>query len=454
MLSDRAAGQTADARPVPVRPEAGTPWGRMQEAVNAGNCRSVMHGVRAAVRRPWPVGPALVGMLALASSVMADSLPLPDVERFWRDRARTLAGEVQVSLRHPADGDALAAHAREQARLDELHRERLAAAYAALRADEAHREAVEAAALFEHRTSASLARIAHGSRRKPPPANEFLHVRLLAAEALQLRRELQDAVARTAAARAGRHQRLRQWLPQLERQTVRLAAAAAGLETARALRLGHLLDLQDGLRRQAAVERRLAALTAVLDAAGRHALPGAGRPVLAGRGARLHAHGVPPATKGSLASAAMARLAETVRMGRHHAFRQEHDRMRLPPIMGVVQDGSHTVAAGLHAHGIMMQAQVPQTVSAPVDGTIAFAGTFRNFGLLLIIDQGSGYHTLLAGLTQLDVEQGDGVVAGQAVGEIAVRGDKPAHLYMELRYQGVPVDLSPSLAAREDKVRG
>jgi septal ring factor EnvC (AmiA/AmiB activator) len=111
-------------------------------------------------------------------------------------------------------------------------------------------------------------------------------------------------------------------------------------------------------------------------------------------------------------------------------------------------------AAGMrHRGGILLETAVAQTVSAPTAGAVAFAGAFRGFGLLLIIDRGDGYHTLLSGLSRLDVARGATVIAGQAVGAIGV-GDGKARLYVELRHRGTPVDPAGWLASREDRVRG
>jgi septal ring factor EnvC (AmiA/AmiB activator) len=123
----------------------------------------------------------------------------------------------------------------------------------------------------------------------------------------------------------------------------------------------------------------------------------------------------------------------------------------LAPIAGTLLPGVQL--PGGPADGLTIVSGIGRTVSAPVAGRVAFAAPFRGFGLLLIIDDGRGYHVVLSGITQLDVRQGASVVAGQATGEIAALGDAPARLYVELRYRGLPVDPAPWLAAHQDKVR-
>ena len=124
----------------------------------------------------------------------------------------------------------------------------------------------------------------------------------------------------------------------------------------------------------------------------------------------------------------------------------------LMPIAGVIEPRIRLPGGG-PAPGLSIVTGVAQTVSAPAGGKVAYAAPFPGFGLLLIIDEGRGYHVVLSGMTRLDVRQGASVVAGQAVGGVAAPGDEPARLYVELRYRGLPVHPAPWLAAHQDKVR-
>ncbi|WP_191060543.1 murein hydrolase activator EnvC family protein, partial [Geminicoccus harenae] len=104
--------------------------------------------------------------------------------------------------------------------------------------------------------------------------------------------------------------------------------------------------------------------------------------------------------------------------------------------------------------GILLDPPASGTVLAPEAGKIVFAGAFRSYGQILIIDHGNGYHTLMAGFARLGVAAGAEVLAGERIGTVGVGPDVPGRLYVELRRKGVPVDPMPWLAAREDKVRG
>ena len=67
---------------------------------------------------------------------------------------------------------------------------------------------------------------------------------------------------------------------------------------------------------------------------------------------------------------------------------------------------------------------------------MAFAGPFRSFGQLIIIDCGGGVHVVLARLERLDTAMGERVLAGEPVGSLS----SDAQLYVELRRNGQPSD--------------
>ncbi len=96
---------------------------------------------------------------------------------------------------------------------------------------------------------------------------------------------------------------------------------------------------------------------------------------------------------------------------------------------------------GLHSQGLTLATGSGSQVVAPYDGKIAYAGPFRGYGLLLIVEHGDGYHSLLTGLDRLDVTTGQWVLAGEPVGVMAL-ADESDHpeLYVEIRRRGQPVD--------------
>ncbi|HET9149212.1 MAG TPA: peptidoglycan DD-metalloendopeptidase family protein, partial [Alphaproteobacteria bacterium] len=87
---------------------------------------------------------------------------------------------------------------------------------------------------------------------------------------------------------------------------------------------------------------------------------------------------------------------------------------------------------------------------------------FRDYGQLLIIEHGEGYHLLLAGLGRIDSALGESVLAGEPIGIIgrdsggaAAKGvGAPFRLYLELRHNGRPIDPTTWLGLSTDKVSG
>jgi murein DD-endopeptidase MepM/ murein hydrolase activator NlpD len=104
--------------------------------------------------------------------------------------------------------------------------------------------------------------------------------------------------------------------------------------------------------------------------------------------------------------------------------------------------------------GITIAALPGQPVAAPQDGRIVFADAFKSYGLLLIIEHESEYHTLLWGFSKLRVAVGDEVRGGEIIGVMDVLDGVPPRLGVELRRRGRPVNPLPWLAGSSSKVRG
>ena len=91
-------------------------------------------------------------------------------------------------------------------------------------------------------------------------------------------------------------------------------------------------------------------------------------------------------------------------------------------------------------------------------------GPFRSYGKLLIINAGDGYHVLLAGMDQINVQLGQFVLAGEPVammaspklasaGAVDIVSTQPV-LYIEFRKDGTPIDPAPWWAATDDEKVG
>jgi septal ring factor EnvC (AmiA/AmiB activator) len=108
---------------------------------------------------------------------------------------------------------------------------------------------------------------------------------------------------------------------------------------------------------------------------------------------------------------------------------------------------------GVTSKGLTFETRPAAQVIAPYDGRVLFAGPFRGYGQILIIEHGDGYHSLLAGLDRVESPVGQWLVAGEPVGVMPKGATKP-HLYLELRHNGQPINPLPWLATRDEKVSG
>ncbi len=106
------------------------------------------------------------------------------------------------------------------------------------------------------------------------------------------------------------------------------------------------------------------------------------------------------------------------------------------------------------SRGITIETRPAAQVVAPYDGRIVFAGPFRGYGQLLIIEHGEGYHTLIAGLSRTDGIVGQWLLAGEPIGQMGEEGGRRPTLYVELRRNGEPINPMPWLAASERKTSG
>jgi septal ring factor EnvC (AmiA/AmiB activator) len=109
---------------------------------------------------------------------------------------------------------------------------------------------------------------------------------------------------------------------------------------------------------------------------------------------------------------------------------------------------------GAASKGLMIETRAGAEVVAPFDGQVVFAGPFRGYGQILLIDHGGGYHTLLAGVGRIDIVLGQWLLAGEPVAVMSETESGRPRLYVEFRRNGQPINPLPWLAAGESKVNG
>jgi len=141
------------------------------------------------------------------------------------------------------------------------------------------------------------------------------------------------------------------------------------------------------------------------------------------------------------------------------------------PVNGIkIRDFGAADGIGGSERGISVATRPGAQVTSPCDGWVVYAGPFRSFGQLLILNAGGGYHVVLAGMDRISVEIGQFVLTGEPVAamgsgatQVATASSKGTGqvgtsqpvLYVEFRKDGTPVDSGPWWAKKEsEKVRG
>jgi septal ring factor EnvC (AmiA/AmiB activator) len=146
------------------------------------------------------------------------------------------------------------------------------------------------------------------------------------------------------------------------------------------------------------------------------------------------------------------------------AFESAKGLFALPVNGGKIRDFGGSDGAGGVEKGISLATRPGAQVTTPCDGWVVYAGPFRSYGQLLILNAGGGYHVLIAGMERISVNIGQFVLTGEPVATmgttsqvasiLATTASQPV-LYVEFRKDGTPIDPGPWWAANEgEKVRG
>lgn len=185
---------------------------------------------------------------------------------------------------------------------------------------------------------------------------------------------------------------------------------------------------------------------------------------------------------GTQARPSLAALQDPSRLTPAMPFDQAKGLLRLPVTGAVLRGFGADDGNGGAARGMTLSATPGASVTAPCDGWVVFAGRFRSYGQLLIINAGGGYHVVMAGMDRINVGLGQFVLTGEPVAAMGAgpssgspdnagsRADLgmqataaafggassaglPA-LYIEFRKDGVSIDPTPWWANQGEKARG
>jgi murein hydrolase activator len=160
----------------------------------------------------------------------------------------------------------------------------------------------------------------------------------------------------------------------------------------------------------------------------------------------------------------LAALKDPGRLSPAIAFASARGLLAFPVNGTKIRDFGGSDGVGGVEKGISLAARPGAQVTTPCDGWIVYAGPFRSYGQLLILNAGGGYHVLIAGMERISVNIGQFVLTGEPVATmgstsrvasiLAANASQPV-LYIEFRKDGTPIDPGPWWAANKgEKVRG
>ncbi|WP_313808640.1 murein hydrolase activator EnvC family protein [Sphingobium sp.] len=118
---------------------------------------------------------------------------------------------------------------------------------------------------------------------------------------------------------------------------------------------------------------------------------------------------------------------------------------RLPVVGQLVTGMGEISSSGVRSRGLTIATRPDALAVAPTAGRIVFAGPYRGYGQIVIIDHGGGWTTLITGLLRLNAAVGDSVRQGDPIGNA---GPGRPSITVELRRNGRPVDIIPLAGPR------
>lgn len=110
------------------------------------------------------------------------------------------------------------------------------------------------------------------------------------------------------------------------------------------------------------------------------------------------------------------------------------------PLKGVITTrfGQMDPQTEISATGMKIQGISGQKVKAVRDGRILYAGPFKGFGFLVILEHSDGVHSLYGGMEKAEQDVGSYLSAGNTIGTLPE--EEEPQLYLEVRENGNPVN--------------
>jgi septal ring factor EnvC (AmiA/AmiB activator) len=112
---------------------------------------------------------------------------------------------------------------------------------------------------------------------------------------------------------------------------------------------------------------------------------------------------------------------------------------RLPSAGAIVTGFGEVASTGVRSRGLTLATRPGAQLIAPADGRIAFAGRYRGFGQIVIIEHVGGWTSLITGLARTSVKVGERIAQGDPIGRAT---DNRPRITVELRRNGRPIDIA------------
>lgn len=112
----------------------------------------------------------------------------------------------------------------------------------------------------------------------------------------------------------------------------------------------------------------------------------------------------------------------------------------LLPVLGRMVSGFGSPRSGGVSKGLSLAPAAGAQVVVPAAGRVAYAGPYRGYGRIVIVEHAGGWTSLITGLARVDVRVGQQLVGGAPIG--VVPRSRPV-VTLELRHGSDPVDPLP-----------
>jgi septal ring factor EnvC (AmiA/AmiB activator) len=163
-------------------------------------------------------------------------------------------------------------------------------------------------------------------------------------------------------------------------------------------------------------------------------------------------------------SEAARRLADTSRIAPAVHFADARGLLPLPVSGTRLLGFGDPDGLGGTTQGVSLATRPGTSVLAPADGWVVYAGPFRSYGQVLILNAGDGYHIVLAGMERIDAALGQFVLGGEpvavmgstrlaSIGDVDHTSAQPI-LYVEFRKDGNSIDSAPWWVPTNGEVNG